>query len=160
VRRAHAPLCPAGGEAARHWRRVGNRLRADADGPSLPSRLQALEDVLSYLVTEIGSAQESAAAARARAEEVARVQVAVNKGLELSRGHAVPRPPAAGAKRDRHGLRGIPGGLAALAPAHAHCGLMLALARGHPLPAAGTLLAAAAVMAWRRRGGRRARRRC
>lgn len=77
----------------------------DAHGPSLDGRVRALEDIIDGLDAEQRRTRE-------RLADVARLAEIVMTAPGDPR--AVPRH--AKPKRDRHGLRVIPGGLAALVP--------------------------------------------
>jgi hypothetical protein len=77
----------------------------DAHGPSLDGRIRALEDIIDGLDAEQRRTRE-------RLADVARLAEIVMQAPGDPR--AAPRH--AKPKRDRHGLRVIPGGLAALVP--------------------------------------------
>jgi hypothetical protein len=94
----------------------------DAHGPSLDGRIRALEDIIDGLDAEQRRTRE-------RLADVARLAEIVMQAPGDPR--AAPRH--AKPKRDRHGLRVIPGGLAALVPLAmpGHGGAGLAPAAGH-----------------------------
>jgi hypothetical protein len=75
----------------------------DAHGPSLDGRVRALEDIIDGLDAEQQRTRE-------RLADVARLAEIMTPPPES------PSPRHAKPKRDRHGLRVIPGGLAAFVP--------------------------------------------
>jgi hypothetical protein len=81
----------------------------DAHGPSLDGRVRALEDIIDGLDAEQRRTRE-------RLADVARLAEIV---MEAPGDPRLP-PGRHRARRDRHGLRVIPGGLAALVPVPGH----------------------------------------
>jgi hypothetical protein len=93
----------------------------DALMPSLSAQVRTLQDILPHLLASVRAAEAEAVRARAQAEENAAqirnvtrlAQIALQPEAEEVRAS----PPHRHAKpRDRHGLRVIPGGMAALTP--------------------------------------------
>ena len=77
---------------------------------SQAAQIRALQDILSYLLSEIETT-------KSQVRDVARLTQIVSQP-ELAKPAAYPRHAK---PRDRHGLRVIPGGMAALAPVALFC---------------------------------------